>query len=350
VRGHFEEVLRHWLARGVDGFRIDAAGAVFKHPGLPDAADPHADERSGEPQNRLAWGRPELHDLYRGWRAICDEHAARDGADRVLVGEISGFVAQEGLHQYLRADELHQAFLFELLDAEWDAGAFRRIVQRELGEAESVAGAVAWVLGNHDRTRMRTRYGDGQRGLARARAAALLLLALPGPVYLYQGDELGLPEVLDLPDDAITDPLFVSTGGAHRGRDGCRVPLPWHGEQAPFGFSPSESGSRTWLPQPLDFADLTIERQQLDAQSTWQLYRQALALRRILPALGTTELRWLDTEPGVLAFTRGPDFMCVINMGEEPVALRRSMRRYLASGRFEHATLPPDTAVWGTPP
>lgn len=347
VREQFERVLRFWLDRGVDGFRIDAAGALYKHPALPDCDDPGADERHAEPRNRLAWGRPELHDLYRSWRAICDGYAARDGSDRVLVGEISGFVAEESLHHYLRVDELQQAFLFELLDAPWDAETFSHVIRRELAQAAPAAGSVAWVLGNHDRRRMASRYSDdGRRGAARARAAALLLLALPGPVYLYQGDELGLPEVTDLPDDVLTDPIFRTTSGEQRGRDGCRVPLPWYGEQAPFGFSVPGAAGTPWLPQPAHFAELTIERQKRSAESTWQLYRQALALRRTLPQLATDEIRWLDFGPDVLAFTRGRDFACIVNMGDAPIALPRRLRHYLTSGGVEHGTLAPDTAVW----
>jgi alpha-glucosidase len=346
VRGTFENVLHFWLDRGVDGFRIDAAGALYKHPELPDADDPHADEREAEPSNRLAWGRPELHDLYRSWRAICDTYAARDGSDRVLVGEISGFVANESLHRFLRVDELHQAFLFELLDAPWEARTFGRIIRRELANAAPAAGSVAWVLGNHDRTRVATRYSaDPARGLARARAAALLQFALPGPVYLYQGDELGLPEVADLPDHVLTDPIFHRTGGERRGRDGCRVPMPWHGDRAPFGFS-ADGEIDTWLPQPTHFADLTVERQRHNAQSTWQLYRQALALRRTLPQLAGTDIHWRDLGPDVLAFSRGSDFTCIVNMSDHAIALPRRLRHYLTSDAVALGTLPPDRAVW----
>jgi alpha-glucosidase len=344
TRAQFEAILRFWLDRGVDGFRIDAAGALFKARALPDARDPGADERQAEPRNPHLWGQRELHALYRSWRAICDEYADRDGSDRVLVGEISGFVAERRLHRYLRDDELHQAFLFELLDAEWEPRTFRRIVARELATAAPAAGSVAWVLGNHDRTRLATRYSpDPARGLARARAAALLQLALPGPVYIYQGDELGLPEVTDLPDHVITDPMFHTANG--RRRDGCRIPLPWHGESAPFGFSNS-GAAETWLPQPLHFSDFTIERQKRQAQSTWQLYRQALALRRTLPQLAGPELRWLDLGDDVLAFSRGGGFTCIVNMGERAISLPRRLRHYLTSDSVAHGTLPPDAAVW----
>jgi alpha-glucosidase len=267
VRAHFEAVLRFWLERGVDGFRIDAAGALFKHRELPDVDDPEAEERVGEPENRFAWGQPELHELYRSWRVVCEEYARRDGSERILVGEIGGFVAEEQLRAFLRSDELHEAFLFELLDAPWHAGAFRSAIARELAAADPASGSVAWVLGNHDRVRMATRYGGGapgrgpgdwQVGLARARAAALLLLALPGPVYLYQGDELGLPEVTDLADELITDPIFRYTNGQRRGRDGCRVPLPWSGVAPPFGFSLAHVQVSPWLPQPSSFVEHTI--------------------------------------------------------------------------------------------
>ncbi len=355
VREYFEHVLRYWLALGVDGFRIDAAAGLYKDEALRDTSDPSSDEFTGEPNNRHAWGQPELHLLYKRWRDICEEAAAADGRERVLVGEIGGFVAEERLRSFLRPGELHQAFLFALLDAPWDPKAFRRIIERELDQSDNSAGRVAWVLGNHDRVRMTTRYdtaphepgeSDGTIGAARARAAALLLLALPGPVYLYQGDELGLPEVTSLPEELITDPIFRNSGGQRRGRDGCRVPLPWHGAMPPFGFSQHQSQVTTWLPQPDWFAGLTVERQRESSASTWHLYRSALALRRNLVPLKDGELGWLSSHGQVLAFTRGKDFTCAVNFGSEPAEAPSVATPLLSSTPLIDAVLPPNTAAW----
>jgi alpha-glucosidase len=356
VRLYFEEVLNFWLDRGIDGFRIDAAAGLFKHRLLPDCDDPGAEERTGEPHNRYAWGQPELHPLYRSWRSICDAAGVRDGRERVLIGEVGGFVADEQLRDFLRPRELHEAFLFDLLDAPWDAQAFRHVLARELAQADTATGSIAWVLGNHDRVRMATRYGSGAPGagagerpigLDRARGAAMLLLALPGPVYLYQGDELGLPEVTDLPDELIVDPIFRYTKGQRRGRDGCRVPLPWRGLDQPFGFSLEREDVSPWLPQPSSFAEYTIERQRMEATSTWHLYRSALALRRNLNQLRDGQLAWLDSPEHVLAFARGEGFICVVNFGPDSVAAPSSAAApLLSSAPMRDGEIPPNTAAW----
>lgn len=350
VRVMFADVLRFWLDRGVDGFRIDAAGALFKGDILCDLDDPGADERAHVPANPLAWGRSEVHDVYRSWRGICEEYRREDGSDRLLVGEISGFVARDMLRAFLRADELHEAFLFDLLEAPWDRARFRAIIERELRGGLASAGSVAWTLGSHDCVRLATRYGveAGQApavGLARACAASLLVLALPGPVFLYQGDELGLPEV-HLPDWAITDPIFEHSGGERRGRDGCRVPLPWSGDAAPFGFSPPPEARGPWLPQPELFAAHTIERQRSDRASTWQLHRRALALRRSLPTGSDGCLTWLDVVPDVLAFRRGETFTCATNFASEPRRAPRPGPPQLATRTAPTGWLAPHATAW----
>jgi alpha-glucosidase len=355
VRARFEDILRFWLDRGADGFRIDAACGLVKGINLIDVDDPLADERVGEPQNRLAWGQPEVHDVYRSWRAICNDYAQRDGNERILIGEIGGFVATDQLRHYLRADELHEAFLFELLDAPWEAATMIEIIDRELRQADHAAGSVAWVLGNHDRVRMATRYGGGAPGagegdravgLSRARAAALMLLALPGPVFLYQGDELGLPEVVDLADHHITDPIFRRTNGQRRGRDGCRIPLPWSGTAPPFGFSPPATVVGSWLPQPPSFADYTVEQQRPVSSSTWRLHKRALVIRRALALRATEPLAWLDLGPDVIAFSRGGRFACALNMGDTDIELPEGHELLVASVDVSDGRLAPNAAAW----
>ncbi|MEU8763605.1 glycoside hydrolase family 13 protein [Streptomyces sp. NPDC048659] len=348
VGEQFEKVLRFWLDRGVDGFRIDVAAGLFKHPELPDSDDPAADERTRDSVNPLAWNQPEVHDVWRRWRAVCEEYTARDGAERLLVGEVSVPNAREHA-LYVRPDELHQAFFFDLLGAPWGADAFRAAIDEALRDIAGTGSTVTWVLNNHDQVRTVTRYAGGpgteHAGAARARAAALLMLALPGAAYVYQGEELGLPEVLDLPDDVLTDPIYHRTGSRARIRDGCRVPLPWSGHASPFGFS-GAAGARTWLPQPEWFAEYATDRALADTRSFWHLYREGLQLRRSLPQLGEGTLRWLDAPPQVLALARGDGLVCAVNFGDATVPAPVPGAPLLASGPCPDGELPGGTAAW----
>jgi len=184
-------------------------------------------------------------------------------------------------------------------------------------------------------------------GRRRARAAALLMLALPGGAYVYQGEELGLAEVEDLPEDVLQDPGWEQSGRTQRGRDGCRVPMPWSGEEPPFGFSPQTATAPPWLPQPPAWRGLTAEAQTGDERSMLELYRRALHLRREQPALGDGTLRWLDAPDGALAFGRDPGFVCIVNLSGDPVALLDGAGLLISSGPFTaDGRLPRDTAVW----
>ncbi|MFD8567288.1 glycoside hydrolase family 13 protein [Streptomyces sp. NPDC059639] len=343
VRDAFTGVLRHWLDRGVDGFRVDVAHALFKAEGLPDAGPgQHTDPW----RNHLMpyYDQDELHPLYREWRALLDTHPAPPGAvapeDRVMVAESAVFDPAR-LARYIRPDEMHQAFNFAFLEADWDAAELRRVVD---GSFAVPGAAVTWLLSSHDAVRPVTRYGS----LRRARAAALLMLALPGSAYLYQGEELGLPQA-EIPVDRIRDPLWERSGHTERGRDGARVPLPWSGEEAPYGFTTAPP-SRTWLPQPGDWAALTVDAQLRDPDSTLRLYREALRLRRAHPAPDpAAPPTWLST-PGddVLAFRRGA-LVCAVNVGSTPVPLTSLAlpgHPVLGSAPLDGAVLPADTALW----
>ncbi|HEX5566361.1 MAG TPA: glycoside hydrolase family 13 protein [Streptomyces sp.] len=356
VADYFDQVLRFWLDRGVDGFRIDVAAGLFKHPDLPDSPDPGADERTRDSVNPLAWNQPEVHDVWRRWRALCEEYTAHDGHDRLLVGEVSVPTAREHA-MYVRPDELHQAFFFRLLSAPWDDDAFRKVIDEALTDIAGTGSTVTWVLNNHDQVRTVTRYagegsdegsglGSGELGPARARAAALLMLALPGAAYIYQGEELGLPEVVDLPDEVLTDPIFHRTGSRRHVRDGCRVPLPWSGQASPFGFTSGTEGARPWLPQPEWFAAHATDRALADTRSFWHLYRDGLQLRRGLPQLGEGTLRWLESPPRVLAFERGDGLVCAVNFGTSPVPAPVPGTPLLASGECPDGMLPGSTAAW----
>ncbi|MFJ3583129.1 glycoside hydrolase family 13 protein [Streptomyces sp. NPDC090127] len=349
VRTEFEDILRFWLDRGVDGFRIDVASLLIKQDGLPDKAS--LPEGAPVPDS----DRPEVHEIYRAWRRIADTY---DG-DRVFVGEL--WVPPASLARYLRPDELHTGFNFPFMQAPWDAFALRSVIDETLALHGPVGAPATWVLGNHDTTRPATRYGradtsyterrhglpvDLDLGTRRARAAALLTFALPGSVYVYQGEELGLAEVEDIPLALRQDPTLGQSGGTDLGRDGCRVPLPWDGDEPPFGFSPDGADAEPWLPQPPAWKSSTVAAQSGAADSTLELYRAGLHLRRTLPALEDGGMEWLPASDGVLAFTRPGGFTCVVNLAQTDVDLPAHDEVLLASGPLNGGTLPADCAVW----
>jgi alpha-glucosidase len=353
VRAEFLSVLRFWLDLGVDGFRIDVTDHLVKEDGLPDAAGHHHDPHPWRDQEGV-------HEIYRSWRKVLDSYPG----ERAFVAELWE-ENPERFARYLRQDELHTAFNFPLLRSPWNAGAFREVIDATLAAHALVDAPATWVLSNHDTTRHVTRYGrsdtsydfdraarhglpvDLALGTRRARAAALLMLALPGGAYVYQGDELGLWEVEDIPDELRQDPTWLRSGGADRGRDGCRVPLPWEGDEPPFGFSPGGASAAPWLDvQPDTWRELTVAAQTGDPASHLELYRAALRLRRALPGLGDGPMRWRENAPEVLDFARPGGFRCVVNLGPEPVRLPAATEVLLASGPLPAGELPSDTAVW----
>jgi alpha-glucosidase len=347
VRAMFEDVIRFWLDRGVAGLRIDVAHGIYKDPELADTPD---SDRSVRPSGY--YHRPEIHELYRNWRTILDSYPPDVfPGQRTAVGEV-WYDSYATLQPYLAPDGLPQVFNFELVTAKWDAAGIRKAIDATLALAGG--SRAPWVIGNHDVVRPVTRWGR-----AAARAAALLLFALPGSAYLYQGEELGLPEVLDIPAAARQDPVFRRTGGKVRGRDGCRVPLPWTSGGDSFGFSRTLSGSSPaapWLPQPADWGAYSIAAQRADPDSFLRLYLAALRLRREHPALGwpkrgTGHMRWLDAPDDALVFARDPGFVFAANLGVAPVPLPPHREVLLASGKLlpgggEGGRLPRDTAAW----
>ncbi|RKS73801.1 alpha-glucosidase [Motilibacter peucedani] len=339
----FHDVLRFWLERGVDGFRIDVAHGLAKDQDMPDIDGRFATSGPAE-HGHPHWDQDEVHEVYRGWRGVLDRY---DG-DRTFVAE-AWVATAERLALYLRPDELHTAFNFPYLLAPWSAPELVRVIDETLDALREVGAPATWVLSNHDVVRHATRFGGGAVGVRRARAASALMLALPGGAYVYQGEELGLEEVLDLPDEARQDPTFARTHGEEKGRDGCRVPIPWSGAEAPFGFGPA--GSTPWLPQPASWGSLTVEAQDGDPGSTLELYRRLLRVRKASPALGEGTLAWVETgSPEVLAFVREPGFLCVANTGAQPAAVPAQARgaRVLVSSSpvEEDGVVPADTTVW----
>ncbi len=353
VAQHFEEVLRLWFDRGVDGFRIDVAQMLFKHPDLPDWPD--LAQYNAYQQNQQ-----EVHAIYRRWRALADSY----GRDLTLIGEVH-VPSVRDLAAYLRPDELSQAFYFDLLMCGWDAAAFRASINRGLQQFTATGASITWTLANHDVHRVVSRYGlvapepmavpsvtrprgvvDTGLGERRARAALLLVLGLPGSVYLYQGEELGLPEVQDLPDDLRQDPTWFRSGFTEHGRDGCRIPLPWHSDLPAFGFSGT---GRAWLPQPDWFARYSAQQQWEVAGSTLRLHADVLRVRRELGRRRGGELTWLEV-PGredVLAYRRG-DLTCVTVFGERSFAAPATWGRVLCASAepAEDGALPAMSAAW----
>jgi alpha-glucosidase len=357
VHAEFQDVLRFWLDLGVDGFRVDVAHGMAKEAGLPDAGPAQASLR--DVANLSYFDQDGVHEIHREWRTVLDGYPG----ERIGVAE-AWVPTAERLANYVRPDELHQAFNFQYLRCPWAPDALRAVVDVSLRAMASVGAPNTWVLSNHDVIRHVTRYGGGAVGLRRARAAALLMLALPGSAYVYQGDELGLPEVTDLPEDVLADPIWERSGHTERGRDGCRVPLPWSDTGVSFGFS--GPGSRPgWLPQPADWSELTVAAQAANPDSMLTLYGTALRLRRKLPELGDGVLRWLPAPDGVLAFDRGPGFVCTVNVAATSVTITRPGELALTSTAElsvpegtdvdGYVVLPADSAAWwsvetATPP
>ncbi|MEV0456493.1 glycoside hydrolase family 13 protein [Catellatospora methionotrophica] len=355
VRAEHENVLRFWFDRGADGIRIDSAGLLIKDPALPEV---------GTTERHPFEDLDEVHDVYRAWRRIADEYGGRALIGEVWMPDVQRFT------NYLRPDEMHTAFNMNFLCSPWDAALLRDVIDDTLKSHAPVNAPATWVLSNHDVTRHVSRYGradssftfkgrthetpvDLELGTRRARAAIMLALALPGSAYLYQGEELGLWEVEDIPAELMQDPMWHRTAGADPGRDGCRVPLPWSGAQAPFGFSPDGAQAKPWLPQPAAWKAYTAEAQTGDPGSMLELYRRCLSLRHSEPALGDGPMTWLDSSAQVLSFRRpapdGLDLICVVNLADHAVDLPAYAQVLVSSAPLDGNRLPADTAVWIRP-
>lgn len=386
VKSEFEDVLRFWLDKGVDGFRIDVAHGMIKADGLPDwsgrtsmvdgadhsdaqsvDAEPSSDPAVDTSVNGPMFDQDGVHEIYRSWHNVLAEY---DG-DRCLVAE-AWVEPMERLARYVRQDEMHQAFNFAFLTTEWSAAPLRHVVTESLEMSDSVNAPTTWVLSNHDVSRHASRLGyanlserpagtagikptdpqpDEELGLRRARAASLLMLGLPGSAYVYQGEELGLPDHIMIPAEARQDPTFFRTNGEEIGRDGCRVPIPWEADAPGFGFGPT---GKTWLPQPESYGTYAADQQYDVEGSTFEMYSRALELRG--PAqLGSGSLAWLDEyadSTDVVAF-RNRDVVVLTNLGAEPVLLPRGADVLIASGPCPtdrsadpQVRVPADTTVW----
>ncbi len=335
----FEDVLRFWLDRGVDGFRVDVAHGMYKEASLRDqvvAPDEHPGSGAStsmverDLRDEPMWDQPEVHDVYRRWRRVLDSYTG----DRMAVAE-AWTQTSDSMARFVRPDELPQAFNFHWLLAPWSASAFAEVVTATFDAVGSVGASPTWVLSNHDVVRHVTRYGGGTVGLARARAATLTMLALPGSAYLYQGEELGLEEV-EVPPAQRQDPSYLRTGES---RDGCRVPIPWSGDTPPYGFGPGTG--QPWLPQPADWASVTVAAEQADPASTLAFYRDALRVRRAEARDAGDDVQIVSSDDDVLVLRRG-HLTVHLNCGAQPVAVPDG-EVLLCSGPTPGA---PDTATW----
>jgi alpha-glucosidase len=362
VKDHLEDVLKFWLDRGVDGFRIDVAHGMVKEAGLPDIRHDVTAAMLGT-EHKPFWDQEGVHDIYRSWRKIFDSYPG----DRMGVAEAWVFPASR-IARYVRPDELQNSFNFEMLTTLWDAKQIKSKIDSSLEALAEVGAPTSWVFNNHDVVRSIdrldlgltndgtstfTRQGDPAkfnvaRGTLRARSATLMTLALPGGTYLYQGEEIGLPEVRDIPEDRLTDPRWKMSGYVDRGRDGCRVPLPWTADpKGGFGFSTNDSLKlhESWLPQSPWMGDFAVDTQDGVEGSTLTMYRTALAIRKTEAGLGDGPMEWIQTGADVVAFKRPGNFACFINFGA-PLELPSDSQILIASGPISGHTLPTDTAVW----
>ncbi|TCN42647.1 alpha-glucosidase [Kribbella orskensis] len=358
VRDDFLTTLRFWSDRGVDGFRVDVAHALMKDLSEPLPSKTTLPRQSESNGAHPLWDRDDVHEIYTEWRKVLNEY----DPPRSAVAE--AFVPATRRARYASAEGLGQAFNFDLLQADWDFDKFRAVIEENLALAELNGSSSTWVFSNHDVVRHATRYGlpkdpegawqDGKawllsngteptvdvaQGLRRARAAVLLMLALPGSAYLYQGEELGLQEVGELPAASLQDPAYFRSKGAEKGRDGCRVPLPWTIGGLSFGFG--SGGSH--LLQPTWFGGYSVEAQEGDPDSTLSLYRKALAVRRGLQT--SQSLEWVDGVEWSLHFTRPGGWQSVTNFGAAPIELPDGAV-VLSSGPLEGDKLPSDTTAW----
>jgi len=358
------ETLRFWLDMGADGFRVDVALGLAKDMSYPDIEDPEGlilalrmDLDDGSPEaavrrrrvaNSALLDRDEVQDIYREWRLLLDSYPG----DRMAVAE--AWVPPERAARYVAPDTLHQIFNFDFMGVGWDADRVRRVIDDTMEGLRSVGAPPTWALSNHDMPRVVTRLGGGELGRQRAKSLALIAHALPGAVYVYQGEELGLEDA-DIPDEARQDPVWFRTAGTQKGRDGGRVPLPWRGSEPPYGFHDRVGDAEpvpTWLPTPRGWVAVTVEAQSHDARSTLALYRGMLRLRHAHSGLSAGQPMWWAQSPtGVLALRRGAGFACVVNFSDDMVESPIEGAILLASDPAVTSddsviVLPPNTGAW----
>jgi alpha-glucosidase len=344
VWADLEKTLRFWLDRGVDGFRIDVAHGMAKPAGLPDMNPDDAltlENLAAVDRKNIVdprWDADGVHDIHRYIRKVLDQYPGAMAVGEVWVTDT------ERLRRYLRPDELPLAFDFRMVESRWRADELRATIESALATVEGTGSPTTWVLSNHDIVRHVTRYGGGEVGERRGRAAALLQLALPGVAYLYQGDELGLPSV-EPPDERLTDPTWERSNHTRRGRDNCRIPVPWQPGEPPYGFSTS-NGVDTWLPMPAGWSPLAVAAQDGVEGSTLELYKTALKLRREHAGFAGELAFDADVPAGCLSFRRAGGLRCFVNAGNVPVPLPSGEVLLTSVPLTADGQLPGDATAW----
>jgi alpha-glucosidase len=358
----------------VDGFRVDAVAVAGKAPGLPDAP-PVPDELAENDKwshNPYSVFWPTGHDSWKHWRDVIDAYEmAHPDRELVTVSEAYTPGRPEQLAQYVTG-EFHQSFAFELMLAPWRPESIREVVRDTVATMTALDVPPAWTVNNHDTQRIVTRLGranatelssytgnnlvyvdapvDLALGTIRARAAIMFAAALPGTLYIYQGEELGLEEYLDLPNNFRQDPIYFRTEGRQIGRDGCRIPMPWttaiaNSDKTSLGFSPT--GVAPWLPQPEGWSQKSVQAQETDPGSVLHAYRTILRARKELSG----PLSWIGNNDGALvSFERGNTLVTLnptsstIEVSAEVGQGRHSI---LWSGAAPSAyQVPADSCVW----
>ena len=363
VHQYFEKVLRFWLDRGVDGFRIDVAAGMVKAHGLPDQEGEEG-AKLLEYKPQPMWDQDGVHDIFRHWRKILDSYPGQ----RMAVSE-AWIGSAERMARYVRPDEMMQTFNFDFLGTKWNLADMKATITKSIEAVREVGAPPSWVINNHDVARSvdrydrdlnpgggttRERYGDPKkvnliRGQRRARAGALLMFALPGGCYMFEGEELALPDVQDIPDDRRQDPVWTQSNHLDVGRDGCRVPIPWTISAAgAFGFSNRTdlTPDQAWLPQPAGWGRFSVQAQQNDATSSLEMYRKALKIRKAHDDLGEGDLNFVSLGKNVLAISRGKRFLSMTNFGRWRKKIPAGYVLLHSSAPLERGKIPTDTTVW----
>ncbi len=351
VQAEFDDVLRFWFDRGVDGFRLDAIPAIGKDDDFRDVGFESHDRFLPELWGPTPfWDADGVHDVLKRWRRVGQEYSP----ERFFVGEVI-VGSTESLAKYIRHDELQSVFSIELAKLPWDARQFQSTIIDILDSLPLGDSWLTWTLASHDETRTVTRFApqvevggvitrDFEVGRQRSRAAYLLVLSLPGAACLYQGEEMGLAQVEHIPDELMQDPIYLRTGDQSLSRDGCRVPLPWTTTGPSLGFS---SVGHSWLPVPPEWSALSVESQLDDEGSFVQLISSALRVRPLVTSRLSPVVSWDDSSPGVVILQRGEGFRCVVNFSGEPWRIDDRDQVIVASGPLgSDRTLAPNQAVW----
>jgi alpha-glucosidase len=353
IREDFLKTLRFWSDRGVDGFRVDVAHALVKNLDPLPSRSGYTVDLIPEDGTDPLFDRDDLQEIYREWRAVFNEY----DPPRIAVAE--SWVPHSRKFLYASADSLGQVFNFDLVASEWGAEDYKKVVDQNVEFERESGSSSTWVLSNHDIIRHATRLAfprgldqsawyeanrfnpdvDVELGLRRALAGTLHILGLPGSTYIYQGEELGLPEVLDIPDEDMQDPTWERYGHKSKSRDGCRVPIPWTRSGSSFGFGPNGSH----LPQPQWFGDYSVEAQEGVPGSALELYREAIALRNTL--LGDNSFRWIHTDDSVLHYERNNGWQVITNFGDTPVDMPVG-EVLICSAEHDGTMLPGNATAW----